>query len=157
MKHTTNETPIAAFLKNPLVIVLAAVAFALVSNFSIYMSHPLHYRLASDTSVRGKGKEGDCLVYASALSSRLMANGIHGRLIFYRWHDKKSDNKNKHVFVLYHAPDETDWIVDNEHEHPKRVPKGASPEALVWLLIDDPGQEEIEIELQDGMNKLSVF
>ncbi|MBV8176305.1 MAG: hypothetical protein JO151_17320 [Verrucomicrobia bacterium] len=57
-------------------IVLSAFSFA----------EPLHYQLASDPSIRGKAKDGECMDYAIALSSRLAAHGIHGQLIFYRWH-----------------------------------------------------------------------
>ena len=49
-------------------------------------SRPLHYRIASDLALKGKGKDGRCMDYAIALSSRLASNGIHGQLIFYRWH-----------------------------------------------------------------------
>jgi hypothetical protein len=44
---------------------------------------PLHYRLTSDPGLSGKGEEGSCMDYAIALSSKLSANGIHGRLIFW--------------------------------------------------------------------------
>jgi hypothetical protein len=47
---------------------------------------PANYAIADDVTVKGKGQDGECMDYALSLSSRLAANGIHGRLIFYRWH-----------------------------------------------------------------------
>ena len=83
------------------------------------LSQPLHYRLASDTALKGKGKDGQCMDYAIALSSRLATNGIHGQLIFYRWHIRNTPLEGSHVFVMYHLPDGTEWIVDNEIPHPR--------------------------------------
>src|SRR6201997_5723633 len=105
----------------------------LVSAVSI-SQEPLHYRLASDPAIHGKGKDGECMDYAIALSSKLAANGIHGRLIFYRWHIRDTAIDGSHVFVMYHLPDATEWIVDNEIPHPKNVPPDASPMQLVYLL-----------------------
>ena len=72
--------------------------------------------------------------YAIALSSRLASNGIHGQLIFYRWHIRNTPTNGSHVFVAYQLSDGTKWIVDNELSHPKAVPVDASPMQLVYLL-----------------------
>jgi hypothetical protein len=85
--------------------------------------------LAEDPTVKGKGKDGACMDYALALSSRLASNGIHGQLIFYRWHIRNTAIQGSHVFVVYRLSDESAWIVDNEIPHPKRVPREASPNA----------------------------
>jgi hypothetical protein len=117
---------------------------------------PLHYKLASDPSIHGKGKEGECVDYALALSSVLAAHGIHGRLIFYRWHIRDTGMAGSHVFVLYELPDKSRWIVDNENPHPKAVPTAMDPQQLVFLLSNDP-EAPVDIELQDGLNRLSFF
>ena len=64
--------------------------------------------------------------YAIALSSRLAAKGIHGQLIFYRWHIRDTPTNGSHVFVTYRLSDGTKWIVDNELPHPKAVPVDAT-------------------------------
>jgi hypothetical protein len=126
----------------------------LLNAFSL--SQPLHYRLASDQALKGKGKDGQCMDYAIALSSRLARNGIHGQLIFYRWHIRDTPIEGSHVFVMYHLPDGSEWIVDNEIPHPKVVPADASPMQLVFLLSS--GQSApVEVQLQEGMNRLSFF
>jgi hypothetical protein len=117
---------------------------------------PLHYQLASDPHLNGKGKDGECMDYALALSSRLAEHGIHGRLIFYRWHIRGTETDGSHVFVLYRLPDNTEWIVDNEIPHPRKVPAGASLMELVFLL-GDTRPAPVDVELQNGLNHLSFF
>ena len=112
--------------------------------------------LADDPTVKGKGKEGACMDYALALSSRLAANGIHGQLIFYRWRIHNTAIKGSHVFVVYRLADDSEWIVDNEIPHPRKVPKEASPMQLVFLLGGDRSAP-VDVELQDGLNHLSYF
>ncbi|MBV8143088.1 MAG: hypothetical protein JO279_10150 [Verrucomicrobia bacterium] len=119
-------------------------------------SQPLHYQIASDPALKGKGKDGECMDYAIALSSRLASNGIHGQLIFYRWHIQNSLASGSHVFVFYRLPDGTRWIVDNELPHPKAVPADASPMQLVFLLSGS-APAPVEVKLQDGLNELSFF
>jgi hypothetical protein len=120
------------------------------------LSQPLHYQIASDPALKGKGKDGHCMDYAIALSSRLASNGIHGQLIFYRWHIRNTGTNGSHVFVTYRLSDGTKWIVDNEIPHPKSVPSDASPIQLVYLL---GGSESapVEVKLQEGLNELSFF
>ena len=120
------------------------------------LTQPLHYRIASDPALKGKGKDGQCIDYAIALSSRLASNGIHGQLIFYRWHIRNTPMKGSHVFVTYQLSDGTKWIVDNELSHPKTVPVDASPMQLVYLLS---GSETapVEVKLREGLNELSFF
>jgi hypothetical protein len=123
---------------------------------AISLSQPTHYRLASDPSLKGKGKEGQCVQYASGLASKLAGAGIHGQLFFYKWHICNTRIEGSHVFVMYHLADGTEWIVDNEMSHPKRVPAGASPIQLVFQLSDSqPGG--VEVELEEGLNRLSYF
>ena len=112
--------------------------------------------LAEDPTVKGKGKDGACMDYALALSSRLAANGIHGQLIFYRWHIRNTAIQGSHVFVAYRLADGSEWIVDNEIPSPRKVPKEASPMQLVFLLSGDPSAP-VDVELQDGLNHLSYF
>ena len=120
------------------------------------VGEPLHYRIASDPTLPGKSNEGRCFDYAIALSSRLAANGIHGQLIFYRWRIVNSNITGSHVFVVYHLPDNTEWIVDNEIPYPRSVPVGSSALRLVFLLsnaVSDP----VEVQLQDQLNRMSYF
>jgi hypothetical protein len=135
-------------------ITVCLVACIALSAFSV--AEPLHYRLASDPTVRGKSKDGQCMDYAIALSSRLAAHGIHGQLIFYRWHIVNSDIRGSHVFVMYHLPDDTEWIIDNEIPHPRSVPVGSSPMQLVFLL-SNTRSDPVEVELQEQLNRMSYF
>jgi predicted transglutaminase-like cysteine proteinase len=106
--------------------------------------------------VKGKGEDGACMDYALALSSRLAANGIHGQLIFYRWHIRNTAIQGSHVFVVYRLPDDSEWIVDNEIPHPRQVPREANPMQLVFLL-SGARSAPVDVELQDGLNHLSYF
>jgi hypothetical protein len=135
-------------------IVACLASCLMLSAFS--SREPLHYRLASDPAAKGKAKDGQCMDYAIALSSKLAANGIHGQLIFYRWHLRNTHQKGSHVFVMYHLPDKTEWIVDNEMLHPKAVPPEASLLQRVFLLSNAPSAP-VDVELQDGLNHLSFF
>jgi hypothetical protein len=119
-------------------------------------SEPLPYAIADDPTIKGKGQDGQCMDYAIAVSSRLAASGIHGQLIFYRWRIRHTSLTGSHVFVVYRLPDESEWIVDNEIPHPKKVPREASPKQLVFLLSGDPSAP-VDVELQDGLNHLSYF
>jgi hypothetical protein len=119
-------------------------------------SEPLHYQLASDPYLHGKGKDGECMDYALALSSRLAEYGIHGRLIFYRWHIRGTETGGSHVFVFYRLADSSEWIVDNEIPHPRKVPAGTSLMDLVFLLSDTK-TAPVDVELQNGLNHLSFF
>ena len=125
-----------------------------LSAFSV--AEPLHYRLASDPTLRGKAKDGQCMDYAIALSSRLAAHGIHGQLIYYTWQFANSDIRGSHVFVMYHLPDNTKWIVGNEISHPRSVPVDSSPMEMVFLL-SNARSAPVEVELQEGLNRLSYF
>jgi hypothetical protein len=117
---------------------------------------PESYTIADDATVKGKGQDGECMDYALSLSSRLAANGIHGRLIFYRWHIRNTSITGSHVLVQYRLPNGSDWIVDNEIPHPKRVPAEATPMQLVFLLSGD-ASAPVDVELQEGLNHLSYF
>jgi hypothetical protein len=136
------------------VIVVCLLAVLVFTAFS--PRPPLHYQLASDPALKGKGRDGACMDYAIALSSKLAANGIHGRLIFYRWHIRDTAIEGSHVFVMYHLPDASEWIVDNEIPHPKAVPPDASPKQLVYLLGSSQ-TAPVDVELQEGLNRLSFF
>jgi predicted transglutaminase-like cysteine proteinase len=120
------------------------------------LNRPLHYQIASDPALKGKGKDGQCMDYAIALSSRLAAKGIHGQLIFYRWHIRNTATNGSHVFVAYRLSDGTKWIVDNELPHPKAVPVDASQMQLVYLLAGS-ASAPVEVKLQEGLNQLSFF
>ena len=135
-------------------VLICFVALIVLSAFSV--GEPLHYRLASDPTLPGKAKEGQSMDYAIALSSRLANHGIHGQLIFYKWHIAHSDIRGSHVFVMYRLPDHTEWIVDNEIAHPRSVPVDSSPMQMVWLL-SDTRSSAVEVELQDMLNQLSYF
>lgn len=94
--------------------------------------------------------------YALALSSRLAANGINGQLIFYRRHIRNTQIEGSHVFVKYHLPGETEWIVDNEIAHPKAAPPNASPLDLIFLL-SNAQSAPVDVELGEGLNHLGYF
>ena len=112
------------------------VAYFLLADFCLGES-PVR-GLADDPTVKGKGRDGACMDYALALSSRLAAVGIHGQLIFYRWRIRDTAIRGSHVFVVYRLPDDSEWIVDNEIPHPRKVPRAASPMQLVFLLGEKP-------------------
>jgi hypothetical protein len=136
-----------------------AVSVGILSLFvssALAFSEPLANRIAEDPTIKGKGKDGACMDYALALSSKLAANGIHGRLIFYRWHIGTNGIAGSHVFVVYHLADGTEWIVDNEIAAPKKVPDDATPMQLVFLLSGD-SSAPVDVELQNGLNHLSFF
>ena len=141
--------------RNILTVIVCLGVGLLVSAFS-FGEEPLHYRLASDPNIHGKGKDGECMGYAVALSSKLAANGIHGHLIFYKWHIRDTDISGSHVFVVYNLPDNSEWIVDNENDHPQEVPAAATAMQLVYLLGHDQSAP-VDVQLQDGLNHLSFF
>ena len=137
-----------------LIILGAAIGYFLSTSFA--RSEPLSYMIADDPTITGKGKDGQCMDYAIAVSTKLAANGIHGHLIFYRWHIRNTPITGSHVLVMFRLPDDSEWIVDNEIPHPRRVPTEASPMQLVFLLGGDPSAP-VDVELQDGLNHLSYF
>lgn len=137
-----------------LIIVSAAIGYFLSTSFAL--SEPLSCMIADDPTIKGKGKDGQCMDYAIAVSSKLAANGIHGHLIFYRWHIRNTPITGSHVLVMFRLPDDSEWIVDNEIPHPRKVPSEASPMQLVFLLSGDPSAP-VDVELQDGLNHLSYF
>jgi hypothetical protein len=143
-------------MKRTILTVLIVIGTGLLVSAVSFSQEPLHYRLASDPAIHGKGKDGECMDYAVALSSRLAANGIHGRLIFYRWHIRETGVTGSHVFVVYNLPDNSEWIVDNENDHPREVPTSASPMQLVYLL-SSAKSAAVDVELQDGLYNLSFF
>jgi len=65
------------------------------------LSESLHQGVADDPTLKGKGKDAACMDYALVLSSRLVADGIHGQLNFYRRHIRKTAIKGSHMFVVY--------------------------------------------------------
>jgi len=137
-----------------LIILSAAIGYFLSTSFAL--SEPLSCMIADDPTIKGKGKDGQCMDYAIAVSSKLAANGIHGHLIFYRWHIRNTPITGSHVLVMFRLPDDSEWIVDNEIPHPRKVPREASPMQLVFLLSGDPSAP-VDVELQDGLNHLSYF
>ena len=137
-----------------LIIFVLVLGLFLVASFGL--SEPLANRIAEDPSVKGNGKDDKCMDYALAVSSKLAANRIHGRLIFYRWHIRNTPITGSHVFVVYYSSDGSEWIVDNESPRHKEVPRKASPMQLVFILSGDPSAP-VDVELQDGLNHLSYF
>lgn len=67
--------------------------------------------------------------YAIALSSKLSANGIHGQLIFYKWHIRNTGLTGSHVIVMYRLADQTEWVVDNEISAPEARANRREPDA----------------------------
>ena len=138
-----------------ILIILASVGgYFLLASFAV--SELVPNAIVDDSTINGKGKDGQCMDYALAVSSKLAANGIHGQLIFYRWHIRNTPITGSHVFVMYHLSDGSKWIVDNEIPRPKKVPSEASPMQLVFLLSGDPSAP-VDVELQDSLNHLSYF
>jgi len=124
---------------------------------SVYpLNRPLHYQIASDRALKGKGKDGQCMDYAVALSSRLAAKGIHGQLIFYRWHIRNTTTNGSHVFVAYRLSDGSKGSSITSFPHPKAVPVDASRMQLVYLL-GGSATAPVEVKLQEGLNELSFF
>jgi hypothetical protein len=136
-------------------IILASV-FGCFGSASFALSEPVASQIAEDPAIKGKGQDGACMDYAIAVSSKLAAHGIHGRLIFYHWHIRTTDATGSHVFVVYHLADGSEWIVDNEIAAPKKVPNDATPMQLVFLLSSDPSAP-VDVELENGLNHLSFF
>src|SRR5258708_32994548 len=89
--------------------------------------------------------------YGIVLSSRMAEHGIHGRLIFYRWHIRGTETEGSHVFVFYRLPDNSKRIVDNEIPHPRKVPADASLMDIVFLLSNQKAQP-VAVEHQYGLN-----
>ena len=137
-----------------LIIPVAVISYFLLTCFAL--SETLSCPIAEDATIKGKGSDGQCLDYAVAVSAKLAANGIHGQLIFYRWHIRNTSITGSHVFVMYRLPDDSEWIVDNEIPHPRKVPREASPMQLVFLLSGDLSAP-VEVELQDVLNHLGYF
>jgi hypothetical protein len=133
-----------------------ASVFGCLLSASFALSEPVANQIAEDPTIKGKGKDGACMDYAVALSSKLSTNGIHGRLIFYRWRIRNTTITGSHVFVTYLLSDGSEWIVDNEIPAPKEVPPDATPMQLVFLLSGDP-TAPVDVELEDGLNHLSYF
>jgi len=117
---------------------------------------PANYAIADDATVKGKGQDGECMDYALSLSSRLAANGIHGRLIFCRWDIRNASITGSHVLVENRLPSGSGWILDNEIPHPQRVPAKATPMQLFFQLSGD-ASAPVDVELQDGPNHLNYF
>src|SRR5215471_18122288 len=154
--ETTNGTiEHRAPMKRIFCIVAAGVVVCLALS-ALSPSEPLHFRWPVDPALKGKGKENQCMDYALALSSRLAANGIHGQLIFYRWHIRNTPIEASHVFVKYHLADKTEWIVDNEIPHPKAAPANASPFELIFLL-SGAKSAPVDVELEKGLTHLGYF
>lgn len=135
--------------------IFSAVTFHALLTFCA-LGAPLDYAIADDVTVKGKGQDGECMDYALSLSSRLAANGIHGRLIFYRWDVRNASITGSHVLVENRLPSGSGWILDNEIPHPKRVPAKATPMQLFFQLSSD-ASAPVDVELQDGPNQLRYF
>jgi predicted transglutaminase-like cysteine proteinase len=136
------------------IILGCAIVYFLLIAFCL--SDSPHQGAADDPTVKGKGRDGASMDYALALSSQLAANGIHGQLIFYRCHIRNTAIQGSHVLVVYRLADDSEWIVDNEIPHPRRVPREASPMQLVFLLSHTQ-PASVDVELQGGLNHLSYF
>jgi hypothetical protein len=134
--------PVAAF----------AIGIALTSG----VVTPLHVRLCRE-HIKGKGKPGMCEDYAWALSTKLAQNNIHGHLVYYDWIYVGSvlvggKVKGEHVFVMYQPNEAEEYIVDNEHEDPIRVPRNAPLIQLVYAMgYDHPAP--VEVYLKDNLNR----
>jgi hypothetical protein len=57
-----------------LIILASILGYLLLASF--VSGGPLPNRIAEDPTIRGKGKDGECMDYAIAVSSRLAANAI---------------------------------------------------------------------------------
>jgi hypothetical protein len=135
--------------------IFSAITFHALLTFCA-LGAPASDAIADDQTVKGKGRDGECMDYPLSLSSRLAANGIHDRLIFYRWDIRNASITGSHVLVRYRPPNGSEWIVDNEIPPPKRVPAEATPMQLFFQLSDD-ASAPVDVELRDGLNHLSYF
>ena len=128
---------------------------------SLSLTVPNHEQIAVDRSIPGKLEYGECMPYALTLSKRLSGAGMHGRLIFYKWsllsdNPESGETSGEHVFVEYQAAG-AQWIVDNEHSDPIRVPIGASVEQMIWTLSDVAHAPAVRVEPDDRLNRLAFF
>jgi hypothetical protein len=89
-----------------------------------------------------------CVFPCLALTGLSPSAPLHYRLA--------SDPKGSHVFVKYHLPDKTEWIVDNEIPHSKTAPVNASPLDLIFLL-SNAKSAPVDVELKEGLNHLGYF
>ena len=108
------------------ILIILIAVVGYLASASFALSEPVASQIAEDPTIRGKGKDGNTAIAGS------------------------------HVFVVYHLPDGSEWIVDNEIPAPKQVPPEASPLQLVFLLSGDPSAP-VDVELQNGLNSLSFF
>lgn len=112
-----------------------------------------HYQICSNPRIEGKFHDGMCMSYAIALSKRLSDAGLHGRFVLYKWCRIDSSESNSHVFVRYVSTNGDVWIVDNEIEHPIKVPADASDMELIFILggiTASEAAQHLHIELVDG-------
>jgi len=135
--------------------IFSAVTFHALLTFCV-LGAPASYTIADDPTVKGNGRDSGCIDYALSLSSRLAANGNHGRLIFYRWDIRTASITGSHVLVEARLPSGSGWILDNGIPHPKRVPVKATPMQLFFQFSGD-ASAPVDVELQDGPNHLSYF
>jgi len=94
--------------------------------------------------------------YALALSSRLAEHGIHGRLIFYRWHIRGTETDGSHVFVFVSPPPITvSGSSITRFRIREKFPRCESNGPC--LSFGDTKAAPVDVELQNGLNHLSFF
>src|SRR5262245_9301230 len=71
-------------MKTPTLFILA-VALTLPAYGSLRIGNTPARRIAKDTSLPGKGRQDQCLVFARALHQRFQAAGIPSRVIAFRY------------------------------------------------------------------------
>jgi hypothetical protein len=137
-----------------LIILASILGYLLLASFELGGSLP--NRIAEDPTIRGKGKDGECMDYAMRFPrdsppTAFTANssstaGISAILqlpaIMSLW------------CTVYRMVVSGSWTT--RFHSLKRVPPDATPMQLVFLLGDDPSAP-VDFELQNGLNHLSYF
>jgi len=90
-------------------------------------------QIAKDTSIPGKGVQGQCLRFATALHEKFQAEGIPSQVVVYGYQTsgmpETNDNGNRaaHAIVVYSDGGQT-YVMDNQSWNPQLVRDGTTRE-----------------------------
>lgn len=122
---------IGSMKTTPLRVLIAAAGLALAACSStqtagIRVGDTPARRIAKDTSLPGKGVQGQCLPFAEALHRKFQAAGIPSKVITYRYDSlnapahARQPMSGTHAVVAYNDQGRT-YIMDNQSWMPKWV------------------------------------
>lgn len=133
---------------------IRVVGYFLLASFAL--SEPLPNRIAEDPTIRGKGKDGECMDYAIAVSSKLAPTEFTANL--------SSTAGTSAILQLpvvmslwctvYRTVANGSWttkVQSLKRSRPMRVRCSSC-----FLLSGDPSAP-VDVELQNGLNHLSFF